>query len=113
MLPSAGGPARLGRRRLRPAQLIVLSFVLAIALGTALLLLPIALPGIVTGLALLAALGEGEEAPSLATARAVAALAARIGCDMPIAAMVASLAEGRMTVDDAVLHLMTRPLKEE
>ena len=48
-----------------------------------------------------------------ATARAVAALAARIGCDMPIAAMVASLAEGRMTVDDAVLHLMTRPLKEE
>lgn len=42
MLPSAGGPARLGRRRLRPAQLIVLSFVLTIAIGTALLMLPIA-----------------------------------------------------------------------
>ncbi|MBL3673293.1 NAD(P)H-dependent glycerol-3-phosphate dehydrogenase [Paracoccus aerius] len=48
-----------------------------------------------------------------ATARAVAALAGKIGCDMPIAAMVARLAEGRMTVDDAAQHLMTRPLKEE
>lgn len=48
-----------------------------------------------------------------ATARAVTALATRIGCDMPIAAMVARLAEGRMTVDDAAMHLMTRPLKEE
>ncbi len=48
-----------------------------------------------------------------ATARAVAALAGKMGCDMPIAAMVARLAEGRMTVDDAAQHLMTRPLKEE
>ncbi|SNR23275.1 NAD(P)-dependent glycerol-3-phosphate dehydrogenase [Paracoccus sediminis] len=48
-----------------------------------------------------------------ATARAVAALAARMACDMPIAAMVARLAEGTMTVDDAAQHLMTRPLKEE
>lgn len=48
-----------------------------------------------------------------ATARAVAALAARMGEDMPVASMVARLAEGRMTVDDAAQHLMTRPLKEE
>lgn len=48
-----------------------------------------------------------------ATARAVAALALRIGCDMPIAAMVARLAEGRMAVEDAAIQLMTRPLKEE
>ncbi|WP_347140015.1 NAD(P)H-dependent glycerol-3-phosphate dehydrogenase [Paracoccus sp. SSK6] len=48
-----------------------------------------------------------------ATARAVAALADRIGCDMPIAAMVARLADNRMTVEDAALQLMTRPLKEE
>lgn len=48
-----------------------------------------------------------------ATARAVAALAARMGEDMPVASMVARLAEGRMTVDNAAQHLMTRPLKEE
>ena len=48
-----------------------------------------------------------------ATARAVAALSHQIGEDMPIAAMVARLAEGRMTVDDAAQSLMTRPLKEE
>ncbi|MBU3028595.1 NAD(P)H-dependent glycerol-3-phosphate dehydrogenase [Paracoccus marinaquae] len=48
-----------------------------------------------------------------ATARAVAALAARLGEDMPIAAMVAALAEGRVSVDKAADMLMTRPLKEE
>lgn len=41
MLPSAGVRARPGRRRPRPAQLIVLSFVLTIAAGTALLMLPV------------------------------------------------------------------------
>ena len=65
------------------------------------------------------ALGSGQDFDSTttvegaATARAVAALSARIGCDMPIATMVARLAEGRMTVDDAAQKLMTRPLKEE
>ncbi|GGF67508.1 glycerol-3-phosphate dehydrogenase [NAD(P)+] [Paracoccus acridae] len=48
-----------------------------------------------------------------ATARAVAALSQRIGCDMPIAAMVAALAEGRVSVENAAEMLMTRPLKEE
>ncbi|MFC3166818.1 NAD(P)H-dependent glycerol-3-phosphate dehydrogenase [Paracoccus fontiphilus] len=48
-----------------------------------------------------------------ATARAVAALSRRLGCDMPVAAMVAALAEGRVSVDNAAEMLMTRPLKEE
>lgn len=48
-----------------------------------------------------------------ATARAVSALSQRIGCDMPIAAMVAALAEGRISVENAAEMLMTRPLKEE
>ncbi|WP_372800308.1 NAD(P)H-dependent glycerol-3-phosphate dehydrogenase [Paracoccus seriniphilus] len=48
-----------------------------------------------------------------ATAGAVAALATRIGEDMPIAAMVARLAEGAVSVEKAVEYLMTRPLKEE
>ncbi|MFC3631486.1 NAD(P)H-dependent glycerol-3-phosphate dehydrogenase [Paracoccus angustae] len=48
-----------------------------------------------------------------ATARAVAVLSRRMGCDMPIAAMVARLTDNSMTVDDAAQQLMTRPLKEE
>ena len=48
-----------------------------------------------------------------ATARAVAALAARLGEEMPIAAMVARLAEGAVSVENAMETLMTRPLKEE
>lgn len=48
-----------------------------------------------------------------ATARAVAALSARMGEDMPIAAMVARLSDGGIGLDDAIRHLLTRPLKEE
>lgn len=48
-----------------------------------------------------------------ATARAVAALSARMGEDMPIAAMVARLSNGGIGLDDAIRHLLTRPLKEE
>lgn len=49
----------------------------------------------------------------VATARAVAALAARLDEEMPIAAMVARLAEGAVSVENAMEALMTRPLKEE
>lgn len=65
------------------------------------------------------ALGSGQPfdaattVEGAATARAVAALAARMGEDMPIAAMVARLAEGRVSVEKAADMLMTRPLKEE
>ncbi|MDB6176864.1 NAD(P)-dependent glycerol-3-phosphate dehydrogenase [Paracoccus sp. Z330] len=66
-----------------------------------------------------AALGAGRPfdrtttVEGVATSRAVAALAERIGTDMPIAAMVARLAEGAVSVEKAIEHLMTRPLKEE
>ena len=48
-----------------------------------------------------------------ATARAVSALAAREGSDMPIAKMVAALASGAISVEKAAENLMNRPLKEE
>ncbi|WP_134724454.1 NAD(P)H-dependent glycerol-3-phosphate dehydrogenase [Paracoccus luteus] len=48
-----------------------------------------------------------------ATARAVAALAARDGVEMPISALVAGLAEGRIGVKQAMDQLLARPLKEE
>ncbi|MCZ0960378.1 NAD(P)H-dependent glycerol-3-phosphate dehydrogenase [Paracoccus benzoatiresistens] len=55
----------------------------------------------------------GTTVEGAATARAVSALAARLGEDMPIAAMVAALAERRVSVENAAEMLMTRPLKEE
>lgn len=59
------------------------------------------------------AFDAGTTVEGAATARAVSALAAQMGEDMPIAAMVARLAEGRVSVEDAMEHLMSRPLKEE
>lgn len=48
-----------------------------------------------------------------ATARALARMAARDGLDLPIAAMVARLAEGAVSVEKAMDYLLARPLKEE
>ncbi len=48
-----------------------------------------------------------------ATAKAVAAIAHAQNIDMPIAAMVAALVDGRIAVGDAVAALMARPLKKE
>lgn len=65
------------------------------------------------------ALGAGEDFDSsltvegAATARAVAALAARLKTPMPIANSVAALAEGRAGVAEVMETLMSRPLKEE
>lgn len=65
------------------------------------------------------ALGAGEDFDSsltvegAATARAVAALAARLKTPMPIADFVAALAEGRAGVAEVMETLMSRPLKEE
>lgn len=65
------------------------------------------------------ALGAGEDFDSsltvegAATARAVAALAARLKTPMPIADSVAALAEGRAGVAEVMETLMSRPLKEE
>lgn len=65
------------------------------------------------------ALGRGEAfdtgttVEGAATAKAVTALAKAHAIDMPIAAMVAALVDGRIAVGDAVAALMARPLKKE
>ena len=48
-----------------------------------------------------------------ATARAVAAIAARTGIEMPVSTLIAGLAGGRVGVKQAVELLLARPLKEE
>jgi glycerol-3-phosphate dehydrogenase (NAD(P)+) len=59
-----------------------------------------------------AALG-GEVAEGVATSPVLLELAEKVGVEMPIAAMVASILSGRTTPTDAVRNLMTRALKEE
>lgn len=65
------------------------------------------------------ALGKGvpfDQATTVegaATARAVARLAAKIGVDMPITAMVAAVLDGQIDIRHAVDMLLARPLKEE
>ena len=65
------------------------------------------------------ALGRGESfdpavtVEGAATARAVARIAAAEGVEMPISALVAGLAEGRIDVKQAMELLLARPLKEE
>ena len=49
----------------------------------------------------------------VATARAVVRLAAERGVEMPVTAMVDALASGRITLESAEAHLMSRPLKQE
>lgn len=65
------------------------------------------------------ALGRGEAfdtattVEGAATARALARMADRDGLDLPICAMVARLAQGAISVEKAMDHLLARPLKEE
>lgn len=65
------------------------------------------------------ALGAGEAfdptvtVEGAATAQGAVRLAAERGVEMPVAAMVAALVEGRISVQDAVAALLSRPLKEE
>ncbi len=70
------------------------------------------------------ALGEGRTAEDVlgerqavtegaATAPAIAALADRLGVDMPICQAVAAILAGRTTVGDAVDALLSRPFREE
>ncbi|MFZ1481726.1 MAG: hypothetical protein WAT25_13255 [Paracoccaceae bacterium] len=49
----------------------------------------------------------------MATARAVARLAAARGIEMPVASMVARLTGEEINVAEAVRELMSRPLKQE
>jgi len=48
-----------------------------------------------------------------ATAKAMAALAAARGLDLPITQMIAALIEGQITLEQAIAALMSRPLKKE
>ena len=65
------------------------------------------------------ALGAGESfdpavtVEGAATALAVSTLATREGLDLPVTAMVAALVQGRITLQDAVTALLSRPLKQE
>lgn len=65
------------------------------------------------------ALGKGEPfdpritVEGIATAQAVVHLAAKRGVDMPVTGMVNALALGRIALNDAIAHLMSRPLKQE
>ena len=70
------------------------------------------------------ALGEGRAAADVleerqavtegaATAPAIAALADRLGVDMPICQAVAAILAGHTTVGDAVEALLSRPFREE
>ena len=65
------------------------------------------------------ALGQGADfdasvtVEGAATARAVAAIAAAEGIEMPISALIAGLAAGRIDVKQAMELLLARPLKEE
>ena len=64
------------------------------------------------------ALGAGKTAPGgtvegVATARAACELAARHGVELPIAAAVAAVLDGQLTLGAAIDALLARPLKEE
>lgn len=64
------------------------------------------------------ALGSGSVGANVtvegaATARISVDLAARHGVEMPIAEAVASVLEGRLTVDEALQRLLARPLAKE
>jgi glycerol-3-phosphate dehydrogenase (NAD(P)+) len=70
------------------------------------------------------ALGEGKTleqalagkisvAEGVASAPAVRALASRLGVDMPICKAVAEILAGEARVEEAILGLLSRPLKAE
>lgn len=65
------------------------------------------------------ALGQGTSfdptatVEGVATARAIAQIAARDGLDMPITRMIAALVSGEVGLPEAITSLMTRPLKKE
>lgn len=65
------------------------------------------------------ALGAGEAfdpgitVEGAATARAVAAIAAAQGIDMPLSATLGRVIDGTLPIRDGIAQLLTRPLKEE
>jgi len=64
------------------------------------------------------AIGRGAPLPEvtiegIATARAMARTAARLGLDAPLVTTVAAVTSGELTVPEAIDTLLARPLKEE
>lgn len=57
--------------------------------------------------------GKLSIAEGVASAPAVRELAARLGVDVPISNAVAAILAGEVSVDDAIVGLLSRPLKEE
>lgn len=49
----------------------------------------------------------------VATAKAIMALAAKQGLDLPVISMIAALTAGQISLPDAVQSLLSRPLKQE
>lgn len=60
-----------------------------------------------------AVVDTGVTVEGVATAQAVARLAAKRGIDMPVTAMVAALSTGALTIDQARAALLARPLTDE
>jgi glycerol-3-phosphate dehydrogenase (NAD(P)+) len=65
------------------------------------------------GVSLAELAADGRTYEGAATAGPVAALAARLGAEMPVAATVAALVAGGLAVPDAVEKLFNRPLRRE
>ncbi|HRD28992.1 MAG TPA: hypothetical protein PLO65_11885, partial [Caulobacter sp.] len=57
--------------------------------------------------------GKLTVAEGVASAPAVRALARRLGVETPISEAVAAILAGEVGVDDAILGLLSRPLKAE
>lgn len=55
----------------------------------------------------------GKTVEGIATAKAVVALGQKAGVDLPIANAVAGVLGGDLSIQDAVIGLMSRPLKQE
>ena len=94
-----GGLSGLGDLALTAASESSRNFAYGLALGR--------------GVSLADLAADGRTYEGAATAGPVAALAARLGAEMPVAATVAALVAGGLAVPDAVEKLFNRPLRRE
>ncbi len=94
-----GGLSGLGDLALTAASESSRNFAYGLALGR--------------GVSLADLAADGRTYEGAATAGPVAALAARLGVEMPVAATVAALVAGGLVVGDAVEKLFNRPLRRE
>jgi glycerol-3-phosphate dehydrogenase (NAD(P)+) len=57
--------------------------------------------------------GEGPTIEGIPTARAVTAIAAERGLDLPICQAVTMILAGKITIEEAIDQLLSRPLRSE